>query len=94
MRALLLAAVLAASSFQVQAQSMCGPSRDVLSDLATEFGEVLVFVGRHPTEPRRLALTHNPESGTWSIVIDDGTTACVTAHGIEGARGAPPGEDA
>ncbi len=78
------AAIWAAISYPVAAQSMCGPAAEVVGRLAAEFGEAPIFVGRHPEQPRRMTLTLNPDEGTWSVVIDDGTTACVTAHGIDG----------
>ena len=87
MRTILLAAVLAAFSFvaQANAQSMCGPHDALVAKLGHDYGEAVVFQGQHPTRPQMIEVLVNPATGSFTVLVTNPETSCVTAAGVSGA---------
>jgi hypothetical protein len=68
-------------------QSLCGPHDILVAELETRFGEVVVFRGRHPTEPRVMEVLHNAATGTFTVLVTDATASCITATGRDATLG-------
>jgi hypothetical protein len=98
MRALILAAALAAFSYPpaLAGSPMCGPHAAVAQALAETYGEVPFFIGHHPTLPQVYELFLNPETRSWSVVVSDPTTTCLISTGLDGVTVeqalVPPGD--
>ncbi|MGH6719629.1 MAG: hypothetical protein ACREER_09955 [Alphaproteobacteria bacterium] len=66
-------------------ESACGPRATIMAELGERFGEAVVFRGRHPTSPQVMELLVNPETGTFTVLVSDPETSCVTAAGVDAA---------
>lgn len=91
MRIPTLAALVAAFSFPAHAgETACGPREAIVAHLAEAFGEAPIFAGAHPTSPQTMELFLNPETGTFTVLVTNPMTSCVTAAGVDGRAFPPP----
>ncbi|MGH6719617.1 MAG: hypothetical protein ACREER_09895, partial [Alphaproteobacteria bacterium] len=70
------------------AESLCGPRAAIVAELGARFGEAVVFQGLHPTSAQMMELLVNPETGTFTVLVSNPETSCVTAAGVGATLGA------
>lgn len=89
MKALALAALVAALPAAAVAQQACFPRDEMLSRLATQYGETQVFAGIAGTG-ELVAVFLSAETRTWSaVVIRTDGMACMVAAGQNGEASLP-----
>ena len=60
---------------------ICGPASEMLDQLRSQRGEVMLFVGG-VTETQTVILTATPDGSNWTfVVVDEGMKACIGAAG-------------
>lgn len=66
----------------------CGDLATFVDHLKERYGEVVVWSGEREVEGKHLRtfLFQSPTSNTWTIIIAQGTSACVLATGEKGEQ--------
>ncbi|MBU6232517.1 hypothetical protein KGP36_07845 [Patescibacteria group bacterium] len=76
-----------------QQASKCGPTKEVIDDLRTEYNETVVGAGKDE-KGNTVIVTASPNGETWTalvVSVKDGA-ACAVAAG-KGWKAIPPGKD-
>jgi len=75
-------AVIAALAAPAAAQMQCGPTEQVLVELAERFGEVQVGYGL--TNGAVVQMLANPATGSWTMIASNGAgLTCLVASGTD-----------
>jgi hypothetical protein len=85
----LLAIILALTALAAQSQGIreikrtiqCSDFKTMAANLAHEYKEQVIWVGRVEENSTNVALLVNKETSTWTVIQYDGKTACVLSAG-------------
>jgi hypothetical protein len=74
---------------KANAQGACGELAAFVDHLKEDYGEVVIWSGEREVQGRKLRtfLFQSPTSHTWTIIMAQGTQACVLATGKKGQQG-------
>jgi len=64
------------------AAQQCGPYEQVRQVLSERYGEQMAFMGK-ANDGRYIMVWGNPDGRSWTIIVTDGSAACLIASGTE-----------
>ena len=83
-----MAALAALLATPAVAQSNCAATADAERQLRDRHGEIIVAYGMM-SSGGLLQIWANPNTGTWTAIVTDGTISCLVADGTDFAAVAP-----
>jgi len=63
----------------------CAPAQAVFDEFASMFGEIPLWVGKEESSSSYITLLTNKDTGSWTMVQYDSTTACILGSGKNGS---------
>lgn len=74
-----------AQVFTLNKPMQCAPAQAVFDEFASLFGETPLWVGKEENTNSYITLLSNKQTGSWTMVQYDSTTACILGSGKNGS---------
>lgn len=70
--------------FTLNKPMRCAPAQAVFDEFSSMFGETPLWVGKEESSNSYITLLSNKDTGSWTMIQYDSTTACVLGSGKSG----------